>query len=65
MNLLLGEMFKREGVLVHFSVVDNDDTIASFAYHDGAAILSGDSDFYRYGHPFEMYKDFEYCKKTI
>ncbi len=40
MTDLMGEMYRELGVKVHFSVVDNDDTLAAYAYRDGAAILS-------------------------
>ena len=45
---LIGDAFKNEGIDVHYSIEDNDDTIASFAYHEDAAILSRDRDFWRY-----------------
>ena len=42
-------MFRRCNVPVVYSKeADNDDTIAFHAHADGAAILSGDGDFFRY-----------------
>jgi len=49
MNTLLGDAFRENGVEVLYSVeADNDDTLAAHASQDGAAILSGDQDFFRY-----------------
>jgi hypothetical protein len=49
MNSMLGEMFSRCGVEVHYSAeADNDDTIAAFAHHFNAALLSRDKDMFRY-----------------
>eukprot|EP00667_Euglena_gracilis_P013979 EG_transcript_14456 len=46
---LLGEVFAELGVEVHYSVErDLDDTLAFFAEADKAAVVSGDSDFFRY-----------------
>ena len=33
---------------MHYSIVDNDDTLASFAWRDRASVLSRDNDFWRY-----------------
>ena len=33
---------------VHYSEIDNDDTIAAYAHTHGAALLSEDKDFFRY-----------------
>ena len=43
-----------------FSVEDNDDTVASFAYHYKGDVLSGDADFFRYrvGNQRNLYKIF-------
>ena len=49
LSTLLGDMFRRCNVPVVYSKeADNDDTIAFHAHADGAAILSGDGDFFRY-----------------
>ena len=45
---LLGEMFTNCGVRLHFSEIDNDDTLAAYAEKHGAAVLSRDADFFRY-----------------
>ena len=45
---LLGSSFKKAGIEVHYSKFDNDDTLATFAYLDGANVLSKDKDFHRY-----------------
>jgi hypothetical protein len=48
-NALLGEMFKRAGVRVHYSYeADCDDTIVAYAHANGASILSQDNDMFRY-----------------
>jgi len=61
---LVGDMFTRCGIEVHYSVeADNDDTIASHAHHDGADVLSGDRDFFRYTNfQYALYKDFKIGK---
>jgi hypothetical protein len=46
--VMLGDMFRMEGVPVHYSFHDNDDTLAAYAVRDGALVLSGDRDFFRY-----------------
>ena len=48
MSLILGSIFQSLGVLVHFTKVDCDDTIAAFAFRHGGSVLSKDCDFYRY-----------------
>ena len=49
MHVLLGDMFRSEGIPLHYSNgTDNDDTLAAFAEIDSAIILSGDKDFFRY-----------------
>lgn len=56
---IIGDAFKRCNVEVHYSIEDNDDTLASFAFQDQAAILSRDNDFWRYQPlPIKIYKDF-------
>jgi hypothetical protein len=46
---LIGDMFKDNGVPVHYSFeADNDDTLAFHAHADDASVLSGDADFFRY-----------------
>jgi hypothetical protein len=58
--IIYGDMFNSLGVRVHFSEVDNDDTLAAYAQADGAVVLSGDKDFYRYKQgSFPIYSDFE------
>lgn len=47
-KVIIGDMFKNMDVKVHYSSIDNDDTLAAYAYHDNAAILSNDQDFFRY-----------------
>lgn len=48
----LGQMFHKAGVLVCYATeVNNDDTLASYAYHDDAAILSEDQDYMFYYRP--------------
>ena len=46
--MLLGDMFRKHGIPVHYSTIDCDDTIAAFAYHSGGSVLSRDCDFFRY-----------------
>ena len=59
-NALLGMMLSRAGVEVVYSAeADNDDTIASHAQADGAAILSQDKDMFRYnGRKYTVYSEF-------
>lgn len=41
---------------MHYSVIDNDDTLAAYAEKNGAAILSRDRDFFRYrNHTYKIY----------
>jgi hypothetical protein len=48
-NILVGDMFRACGAAVHYSFeVENDHTLAAFAWQDGAFVLSEDSDFLRY-----------------
>jgi hypothetical protein len=52
LSLLLGGAFAAAGVPVHYSAdADNDDTLAACAHARGAAVLSGDKDFFRYTVP--------------
>ena len=46
--ILYGDMFKDLNVSVNYSDLDNDDTIAAYAEYDGAVVVSGDKDYYRY-----------------
>lgn len=60
---LIGEMFQKHSrgdfVKVHYSVVDNDDTVASYAEKLGGVVLSGDSDYFLYvGATYKVYSDF-------
>lgn len=45
---MLGEMFKKFNVEVHYSIIDNDDTIAYYANYFNCILLSRDNDFWRY-----------------
>ena len=45
---MYGDMFKDLNVSVNYSDLDNDDTIAAYAEYDGAVVVSGDKDYYRY-----------------
>ncbi len=63
MNRLIGDMFKKEGIRVHYSLeADNDDTIVSHAYAHGAWILSQDKDMFRYGASIKVYEGFTIMK---
>lgn len=57
---LVGDLLAEQGIEVRYSLdADNDDTIASWAEHDGAAVLSGDSDFLRYRNAtYSLFTDF-------
>jgi len=45
---------------------DNDDTLASYAQHDEASVLSQDKDFLRYKNStFAIYKDFQIRKGSL
>jgi hypothetical protein len=49
LQIIMGEMWTRGGaVRVHYSEVDNDDTLAAYAYVHGASVMSMDKDFFRY-----------------
>ena len=61
-GFFLGMFFRRCRVEVHYSFEeDNDDTIAAYAQHYQAVVLSADRDFFRYrNRNYEVYCDFEY-----
>ena len=60
LSIIFGEMFRAFGVVVYYSEVDNDDTIAAYAQANQAHVLSGDKDFYRYIEAnFPIYNDYE------
>ena len=56
---MLGEMFKKCNVEVHFSIIDNDDTIAYYANYFNCIVLSQDKDFWRYKP--QNYTIYQYC----
>lgn len=63
---MIGAMFNKFGVRVNYSEVDGDDTLASYAQHYGASILSRDKDFLRYnGSTFTIYEDYILKKEKI
>ena len=72
-STLLGDLLRAEGVAVHYSIIDNDDTLAAHAYADGASVLSADSDFFRYivpgggGRmpPYAVYSDYHVAKDGL
>ena len=52
-------MFQNAGIKLHYSVIDNDDTLAAYAQFYGADILSRDKDFMRYRkRSYKIYSDF-------
>ena len=57
----------RFGVEIHSNLeADCDDTLASWAQKDGAAVFSADKDFFRYiGKKYEVYNRFTYEKNGI
>jgi hypothetical protein len=58
--IIYGDMFRALKLRVHYSDVDNDDTIAAYAEKNGASVLSGDKDYYRYRNAkFPIYSDYE------
>ncbi|KAK5827716.1 hypothetical protein F5H01DRAFT_332115 [Linnemannia elongata] len=67
MNVLIGEMFSMAGIEVAYSVdADNDDTLASHAQHDRAAVMSRDKDFLRYNRAsYRIYEDFTYKREYL
>lgn len=67
MNLLFFELFRENGVEVHFSYeADNDDTLAAYAdFYDGC-VLSRDRDFLRYkNYKYEIFRGFEFNGNRI
>ncbi|CAE7381953.1 unnamed protein product [Symbiodinium sp. CCMP2592] len=64
---IVGDMFSELGIKVYFSLeTDLDDALAAFAEADGAAILSGDSDFFRYeGATYQVYEGFEIVRSCL
>jgi hypothetical protein len=57
---MIGEMFQSVGVNVHYSQIDNDDTLAAYAEANGAAVLSRDRDFFRYNNSsYPIFYDFQ------
>ena len=48
MSSLIGSLFEEQGITIHYSTIDCDDTIAAFAYRLGADVLSQNNDFFRY-----------------
>ena len=64
-GILLGDMFRELGIEVYYSdVADNDDTLAFYAQHDGADVLSGDKDMFRYvGSTFKVYDSWHFSKQ--
>ena len=60
LNILIGEFFKKFNVKVHYSKVDNDDTIAAFANFYNGNVVSADKDFLRYlNRKYKIYDDFK------
>ena len=59
-STLLGDMFRRAGVDVYYSLeADNDDTLAAYADANDADVLSADQDFFRYeGHRYRVFRKF-------
>ena len=63
---VLGQLFIDEGIKVHYSDIDNDDTLAAYAHAHGASILSEDKDFFRYkNNNYRVYKDFDVVKGKL
>jgi len=52
MSSLIGSLFEEQGITIHYSTIDCDDTIAAFAYRLGADVLSQNNDFLRYSPPW-------------
>lgn len=53
-EMMMG-LFKRHGIKIHYSTIDNDDTLATHAQIDGANVVSNDNDFFRYNCRFKLY----------
>ncbi|CDW82415.1 UNKNOWN [Stylonychia lemnae] len=65
-QLIIGQLFQKAGYKVHYSEVDNDDTLAAYAQSYGADILSADKDFMRYrNRSYKIYCDFEIEKGKL
>lgn len=47
-GVILCEMFRKFNVEVHYSIIDNDDTISYYANYHRCIVLSHDKDFWRY-----------------
>lgn len=68
LSILLGDMFSQSGVAVHYSSIDCDDTIASYASAFQAPVLSADRDFFRYvgnGTPLKIFCNFAIRKGRL
>ncbi|TNV77606.1 hypothetical protein FGO68_gene2387 [Halteria grandinella] len=60
LQFILSSLYIENGIKVHHSKVDNDDTLAAYAQAHGAAILSRDKDFFRYRQmTYTVYKEFD------
>lgn len=60
LQYLLGTMYSKAGLKVHYSSVDNDDTLAAYATAHGACVMSEDKDFFRYRNSkFTVFNRFE------
>lgn len=70
--VIVGSIFSSLGVEVHYSTIDNDDTIAAFAHKLGGGVLSRDQDFFR-NHtgsytgvpPYPVYFDFTLSQNRL
>eukprot|EP00347_Sterkiella_histriomuscorum_P002400 403368305 len=61
----LGEMFRNLKIKVHYCLEDKSDTMACFADHFGADIMSNSTEFVRYKQrKFNLFKAFEINKVT-
>eukprot|EP00347_Sterkiella_histriomuscorum_P016920 403351342 len=57
---LYGDFWRKLGVKVHYSVIDKDDTIASYAQYFEAKVLSADKDLQRYrNRKYKVYNDYK------
>ena len=60
LTTIIGELFKKLNVKIHFSKVDNDDTVAAYANFYNANVLSADKDFLRYiNRKYRIYDNFK------
>lgn len=71
-SALLGEAFHKFGIKVHYSTeLDLDDVIFSHAFHNGAAILSGNRSMIRYVDKdrtkidLQLFKDYQYRHREL